>query len=109
VPKTYHVTVAGVPAPAVLEQLRQGVELADGRTRPAQVQLLRQRPNAAVLEIVLTEGRNRQIRRMLATLGHRVRRLVRVAIGTYRLGDLPPGACRTLDADAVRQLENAEP
>jgi 23S rRNA pseudouridine2605 synthase len=104
VPKTYHVTVRGVPAPETLEQLRRGMDYGEGLTRPAGVSVLEQRRESAVVEMVLTEGRNRQVRRMWAAASHRVRRLVRVAIGAYRLGDLPPGACRTLDADAVRQL-----
>ena len=104
VPKTYHVTVHGVPAPATLKRLRRGIDYGEGLTRPAGVRVLERRGESAVVEMVLTEGRNRQVRRMWAAVGHRVRRLVRVAIGGYRLGDLPPGACRTLDAEAVRQL-----
>jgi 23S rRNA pseudouridine2605 synthase len=105
VAKTYHVTVSGWPTPGVLDQLRRGVDLPDGRTRPARVRLLQANEDRSVLEIILTEGRNRQIRRMTAALGHRVRRLVRVAIGGYALGDLPSGAYRPLDeADCQRLL-----
>jgi 23S rRNA pseudouridine2605 synthase len=105
VPKTYHVRIRGVPAATELERLRHGIELADGWTRPARVTLREERSDgAAVVEMVLTEGRNRQIRRMWAALGYRVRRLVRVAIGGYRLGDLPPGECRVLSAAEVKQL-----
>ncbi len=100
VPKTYRVTVAGEPSEEALRRLREGVELPDGRTRPAGVRRL----GASVLEVVLTEGRNRQVRRMLAAVGHRVRRLVRVAVGGYTLGDLAPGACRTLSAEDQRRL-----
>jgi len=100
VPKTYRVTVTGEQSEEALQRLREGVELPDGRTRPAGVRRL----GANVLEVVLTEGRNRQVRRMLAAVGHRVRRLVRVAVGGYALGDLAPGACRTLSEDDVRQL-----
>ena len=64
------------------------VALADGITRPARVRVLRASAEATELELVLTEGRNRQVRRMMAACGHRVRRLVRVAIGKYALGDL---------------------
>jgi|SRR5579871_3479529 len=96
--KTYHVTLTGRPSAEELDQLRDGIELADGRTRPATVRLLQADDKGSVLEIVLTEGRNRQIRRMAAAIGQRVRRLVRVAIGSYRLGDLTPGAYRPLDA-----------
>ena len=100
VPKTYRVTVAGEPSEEALQRLREGVELPDGRTRPAAVRRL----GGGVLEVVLTEGRNRQVRRMLAAVGHRVRRLVRVAVGGYELGDLAPGACRTLGEGDVRRL-----
>ena len=81
IPKTYHVTVAGLPDADTLQRLRAGVDLSDGPTRPAQVRLLRAGVKKSVLEIVLTEGRNRQIRRMGAAAGHKVHRLVRVAIG----------------------------
>jgi 23S rRNA pseudouridine2605 synthase len=108
VPKTYHVTVSGSPAPATLEQLRRGIDYGEGRTRPAVVTLLEQGPRTARLEMVLTEGRNRQVRRMWAALGHRVKRLVRVAIGTLQLGDLPAGACRTLAAAEVAELVRGE-
>jgi 23S rRNA pseudouridine2605 synthase len=104
VPKTYHVTVRGAPAEAVLQQLRQGIDYGEGPTRPATVRLLERRRDATVVEMVLTEGRNRQVRRMWAAVGHRVRRLVRVAVGAYRIGDLAAGACRVLDAEAVRRL-----
>src|SRR5579884_1066415 len=71
VPKTYHVGVKGCPSEEALSKLRTGVELADGRTRPTRVRLLRQGKKTGWLEIILTEGRNRQIRRMLAAVGHR--------------------------------------
>jgi 23S rRNA pseudouridine2605 synthase len=103
--KTYRVTVVGRPTEEALQALRQGVDLSDGPTRPANVRLLRSRARTAILEVVLTEGRNRQIRRMLATIGHRVKRLVRTAIGGLELGDLPPGACRVLTADEIARLQ----
>lgn len=99
VPKTYHVRVKGCPDEAALTRLRDGVELSDGPTRPARVRLLRRGKATSLLEVILTEGRNRQVRRMLAAVGHRVRRLVRVAIGAYHLRDLPPGACRLLNEE----------
>jgi pseudouridine synthase len=104
VPKTYRVTVSGAPTAETLQRFREGVELSDGPTRPVRVELGRQRRHEAVLTMVLTEGRNRQIRRMWAAVGHRVRRLVRTAVGSLALGDLPPGACRTLTGAEVRQL-----
>jgi 23S rRNA pseudouridine2605 synthase len=103
VPKTYHVTVGGSVAESALEELRRGVDLSDGRTRPARVRLLERGAEGSLLEVVLTEGRNRQMRRMLRAVGHRVRRLVRVAVGGYALGELPAGACREL-GEAERRL-----
>jgi len=107
--KTYQVTMSGRLTAEKIEQLRQGVELEDGRTRPARVAVLHQEEDATLLEIVLTEGRNRQIRRMATAVGHRVRRLVRVAIGAYTLGDLPLGQYRTLDAEDRKRLLSCSP
>lgn len=104
VPRTYRVNVTGIPDPGTLDRLRQGVELHDGPTRPARVRLVRNRATTATLEIVLTEGRNRQIRRMLASVGHRVRRLVRTAIGDLELGALEQGECRILTEPEIGQL-----
>ncbi len=104
VAKVYHVTVRGTPAAETLAHLRRGVRLREGLTRPAQVRLLNQGGNTTIVEMVLTEGRNRQIRRMWAAVGHRVRRLVRVAIGGFRLSDLAPGAHRRLSPAEVRRL-----
>ena len=109
VPKTYHVRVKGCPDEAVLTRLRDGVELSDGPTRPARVRLLRRGKATSLLEVILTEGRNRQGRRMLAAVGHRVRRLVRVAIGAYPLDDLPAGACRPLSEEECRLLTQTGP
>lgn len=109
IPKTYRVTLRGVPTAEQLDQLRNGVELTDGRTRPAEVRVVEQpsaRPGMTMLDIVLTEGRNRQVRRMCTAVGHRVRRLVRIAIGEFQLGDLSAGAYRELDtADLQRLLQ----
>jgi 23S rRNA pseudouridine2605 synthase len=104
VPKTYHVTVAGAVLPATVQRLSTGIDLEDGRTRPASVRMRSQEADTTVLEVVLTEGRNRQVRRMMTTVGHRVRRLLRVAIGRYALGDLPSGAYRVLDEEDRRLL-----
>jgi pseudouridine synthase len=100
VAKVYRVTLDGVPDEDVLQRLRTGIDLSDGRTRPCLVRRLDPR----VLEFILTEGRNRQLRRMAWAVGFRVVRLVRVAIGTLELGDLAPGAWRWLTADEVAAL-----
>jgi 23S rRNA pseudouridine2605 synthase len=104
IPKTYRVTVAGHPDASTLQRLRDGVELSDGRTRPVRVRLVGEEGERSLLDIVLTEGRNRQIRRMAAAVGHKVRRLVRVALGELALGDLPAGACRILDDSERKRL-----
>jgi 23S rRNA pseudouridine2605 synthase len=107
VPKTYHVLVAGLPDAETLRALREGVPLGDETvSRPARVRAVGAARGAqAWLEIVLTEGKNRQVRRMCASLGHDVQELVRVAIGGLTLGDLPAGQWRTLSPAEVRLLE----
>jgi pseudouridine synthase len=95
-PRTYRVTVAGLPAAATLSRWRAGVPL-DGRpSRPVGLRRLGRRGDATALELVLREGRNRQIRRTAALLGHPVLDLQRIAIGPLRLGDLPEGRWRRL-------------
>jgi pseudouridine synthase len=104
--KTYVVTVRGLPAEADLVPMRRGGFEVDGRPlSPAAVRRLGKAPRGGTrLEVVLHEGRNRQIRRMFAAAGFKVRRLVRVAVGPVALGDLPPGAWRELDEDEVARL-----
>jgi 23S rRNA pseudouridine2605 synthase len=107
--KTYHVRVEGVPDEAALRALREGVPLGDGSlSRPALVSPLgAARGGRTWLEIVLTEGKNRQVRRMCAAVGHEAQELIRVAIGALRLGDLPPGKWRLLTAAEVLLLERS--
>lgn len=104
VPKTYHVTVRGVVSARAMDRLRNGIDLADGRTRPCSVRELPASAGQSVLKMTLTEGRNRQIRRMLWAVDHKVRRLVRVAIGALPLGDLAAGESRALAAHEVSKL-----
>jgi pseudouridine synthase len=104
IPKTYRVTVRGRPSPAALKRLRAGLVLADGPTLPAGARVLKEGEDYTVLEVVLSEGRNRQVRRMFAAIGHKVRRLVRVGIGRFRLGTLPQCATRLLDASEIKDL-----
>jgi len=129
-PRTYWVQVERIPDEAVLHQLRQGVVIQDYQTRPASVQLLQEAPQlppreppirfrktvpTAWLEITLTEGRNRQVRRMTAAVGFPTLRLVRVALGgrnakptiELRLDGLEPGQWRDLtprEVEALHQL-----
>ena len=104
VPRVYRAQVRSPPVrePA-LRRLREGVLLDDGRTAPARVRRLA--PDR--LEIVLQEGRKRQVRRMCEAVGHRVVTLERVAFGPLRLGDLPLGGHRRLNAAEVEQLRRA--
>jgi 23S rRNA pseudouridine2605 synthase len=102
--KTYHVQVDAVPEPARLAALLRGVDCDGERLHARSAVLLRSGSRNAWLEIVLEEGRNRQIRRMLAGLDLRVLRLVRVAIGDLALGDLPKGHWRRLSDEEVAML-----
>jgi 23S rRNA pseudouridine2605 synthase len=103
-PKTYHVQVDTLPDPDLLVALEQGVADAGEFLRASSVRPLRVGARNAWLEIVLDEGRNRQIRRLLAAFDIAVLRLVRVAIGALALGDLPKGAWRALSAEEVAAL-----
>nr|WP_246432106.1 pseudouridine synthase [Xanthomonas theicola] len=102
--KTYHVQVDAVPDAALLARMCAGVVAAGELLRAKQAQLLRQGDKHAWLEVVLDEGRNRQIRRLLAELGVDVLRLVRVAIGGLALGELGKGGWRELGAEEVQTL-----
>ncbi|MGP8247324.1 MAG: pseudouridine synthase [Bryobacteraceae bacterium] len=104
VPKIYRVKAATLLSDGQLEQLRQGVPLSDGPTRPAAVRRLRDSGRHTHLELTITEGRNRQVRRMLEAVDSRVLKLVRIAIGPLRLGSLPIGKWRDLTAEEVRLL-----
>jgi len=110
VPKRYHARVRGIPAPEALGALREGIPLGDGSvSRPAQVRALgTAQGGSSWLEIVLTEGKNRQVRRMCAGVGHDVEELVRVAVGALEIGDLAPGQWRQLSpAEVARLAEGA--
>lgn len=97
VPKTYQLKVNFHPTPEQLCKLEEGVTLEDGQcTRPARVKVLRQNAKYSFLELVIIEGKNRQVRRMIEALGGRVVKLVRTRIGSLTLGDLPIGKYRLL-------------
>ncbi len=106
VPKTYRVWVAGKPTPAILQRWQRGIVLAGQRTLPAQVRTLAQEGSRMELEVVLREGRNRQIRRVAEALGHPVLRLHRIAIGSIKLAGLLPGYVRNLTKDEVASLQS---
>jgi 23S rRNA pseudouridine2605 synthase len=107
VDKTYLARVAGCPSAQELDRLRTGVHLAEGIARVASVHVKRRQRETTELEIVLNEGRNREVRRLLARIGHKVLQLKRIAVGPLRLGALPVGACRPLTREEVDSLERA--
>ena len=116
--KTYHVQVEGVPDDKALEKLRSGIKLKDGMTKPAKVTRIEGEPpglwprtppiryRASIpdcwLEIILREGRNRQVRRMTAAVGNPTLRLIRYAIGDFRLDRLLPGDLKRLPDETVK-------
>ncbi|MDQ4142969.1 MAG: rRNA pseudouridine synthase [Actinomycetota bacterium] len=104
VPKTYVVEIGGGIGDRTLRSLARGVELEDGRTRPAKVGVLERNGGLTLVEITISEGRNRQVRRMFDAVGHRVLRLVRTSIGPLKLGHLKPGSVRKLAPGEVRSL-----
>jgi len=117
-PRTYWVQVEGMAIDAALEPLRRGLRIQDYHTRPAEARAMpapalppreppirfRRNIPTSWLEVTLTEGRNRQLRRMTAAVGLPTLRLVRVAIGSLRLDDLPVGTWRDLAATELRRL-----
>jgi 23S rRNA pseudouridine2605 synthase len=112
VPKEYVVTVAGVPSEADLNRLRRGVKLDDGITAPADVHVVRatrgvREGDRTELTVVISEGRNRQVRRMLHAVGHSVVALRRTGFGPLRLGRLKAGGWRVLTGAEVTALRRA--
>ena len=105
VPKTYLVKSSLLLSDEQLDQLRQGVVLSDGPTRPAEVKRIRNSERYTFFEITLTEGRNRQVRRMVETLGAKVLKLVRTKFGKIEIGDLQIGTYRTLTDREIRDLK----
>ncbi len=112
-PRTYHVQVERLPDSAALEQLCRGVLIEGTRTLPCRARILEPQPDFPPrvppvryrksvpdcwIELTLIEGRNRQVRKMTAAIGHPILRLVRVKIGAFELGALPPGAWKELNA-----------
>jgi len=121
-PRTYLVQVERIPDEEKLQKLRQGTVVERRRTLPADLRLLPEDPDipprstpirfrkhvpTAWLEITLREGRNRQVRKMTAAIGHPTLRLVRIKIGDLTLGDLQPGEKRDLTTEEIRELKNS--
>lgn len=105
VPKTYLARVAGLPGPAKLQEMAEGLELEDGLTAPARVSLAGEREGNALLEITIHEGRKRQVRRMCEYIGHPVLRLQRIRFGNLSIEGLKPGQFRHLTARELSQLK----
>lgn len=108
IPKTYLAEVGGAVPERTLTRLARGVELDDGPARAAAVALVDRAAGGALVEITITQGRNRQVRRMFEAVGLPVRRLVRVAIGPLTLGRLKPGSYRRLSPVEVQTLYRAQ-
>jgi pseudouridine synthase len=101
VPKTYLLKCSTLLSDDAIEQLRRGVTLSDGPTRPAEVRRVRDSGKYTHLEIRISEGRNRQVRRMIEAVGSKVLKLVRTHIGPVKIGDLKIGSWREMSADEV--------
>ena len=109
VPKTYQVKASTLLSDEQLDQLRRGVMLHDGPTRPAEVRRLRDGARHSFIEITIAEGRNRQVRRMLEAVGSKVLKLVRTAIGPVGIGGLEIGKWRELTPEEVKGLAGGGP
>jgi pseudouridine synthase len=107
VPKTYLVKSASVLGEEELERLGAGVDLSDGPTRPAKVRRLRDSASKSFFEITITEGRNRQVRRMVEAVGSRVLKLVRTSIGPLGMRELTIGNWRQLEREELKALRRA--
>lgn len=110
VPRTYHVMVKGSLGSEVLGKLHRGVWLSEGKTGPVRSRVKKRSREGAVLEVTVREGMNREVRRVFARFGLRVKRLKRVRVGPISLGSLAPGSTRVLTDSEVRALrESARP
>lgn len=105
VDKCYEARVMGIPSLETLSRLEKGVMLDDGMTAPAKARLIKKEGAKAWIEIIIHEGRNRQVRRMLEAMGHKVIKLRRVSIGPVKLGSLAVGRLRPLTPKEVESLK----
>ena len=104
VPKVYRVQVAGELTEEGIRQLREGVHLAEGFAKVANVVIKGRHKQSTILEMTLTEGMNREVRRLLARIGHKVLTLIRIAVGPVKLGKMTPGEWRKLTQSEVERL-----
>jgi 23S rRNA pseudouridine2605 synthase len=105
IPRTYLVKVGGVPEEKELARLKRGIMLEDGRARVFSCSILRQKEKNSWLQVVVTEGRNRLVKRMFSAIGHPVLKLKRIRFGPIQLGNLPFGQFRHLTAEETAQLK----
>jgi 23S rRNA pseudouridine2605 synthase len=105
IPRTYLVKVGGVPEEKKLARLKRGVMLEDGKASVASVHLLRQKEKNSWVQVVVTEGRNRLVKRIFSAIGHSVLKLKRIQFGPIQLGNLPFGQYRYLTAEETGKLK----
>ncbi|MEZ6063098.1 MAG: pseudouridine synthase [Planctomycetaceae bacterium] len=102
--RRYRVQVVGLPTPETLAELRRGMHFSEGYFRFGSVRPLKKKGRSTVLELELREGKNREIRRLLARVGHKVISLERIAFGPLRIGHISSGKCRELRPQEIREL-----
>jgi 23S rRNA pseudouridine2605 synthase len=106
VERVYRALVAGQPGQETLNELQRGMHFAEGKFRVRSVRIVKSQGRGTVLELVLTEGQNREVRRLLARVGHKVMALKRIAFGPLKLADLDPGAYRPLRPHEIDELHD---
>jgi 23S rRNA pseudouridine2605 synthase len=106
VPRTYRVQVVGKVTRAMLDKLKKGLYFPEGKFRVQSIRRVRSKGQSTFLDLELTEGHNREIRRMLARIGHKVIQLERIAFGPLKLGRLPVGRCRPLRPVELKALRS---
>lgn len=102
--RTYHVHVTGKPTKEIYDQLKRGVYFAEGKFRVHDISRIRTQGNSTHVKIILSEGKNREIRRLLAKMGHKVMRLRRIGFGPVHLGDVKTGQYRPLTKEEIERL-----
>lgn len=107
VPKTYHVKVVGRVTKESLAKIAKGVDVGEFVSQPAKTRIYKENPNNTWVEVILKEGKNREVRRIFETLGHKTMRLIRMAVGPVMLNDLPAGRWRMLTPVEIKQLTQA--
>jgi 23S rRNA pseudouridine2605 synthase len=102
--RTYQMQVAGIPTGESLGQVKRGIHFAEGKFRVHDAYIVKVRGKSAIIEVVLAEGHNRELRRLFARIGHKVMKLTRIAFGPVKLGSLPRGQYRELRRDELGAL-----